>query len=260
MTLLDSYLSLIEAEQDYAVFNAHRTCSGQSDADAIGRTVHRSFSCILDPSRPENAYYNRAVLLPSTEAVTRPQFSDLPSSVRGVEILIAQQTEATSKALIDAGFFPGPSLCYLATEPEKARPLNHCVKRFDSDQTGEFFDLLELGGAEFPEAKRQMKKDFYCSEQFRCHVSYTETGDPTGWATSFLCGDDESAFLANAFTLPEFRRQGFHAALIQARLNELITLGRKRAYTDVVAGSQSHSNTERLGFRIVTNNHIWIRK
>lgn len=137
--------------------------------------------------------------------------------------------------------------------------MKHRVERLWPEQADEFFDLLDLSGADFSETKRRMKRPFYCTEQFRCHVAYAENGEPTGWATSYRCEDGESLFFANAYTLPEFRCQGFHSALLQARLNEVISLGAKRAFTDVEPGSPSQRNAERLGFRIVADSAIWHR-
>lgn len=259
MSRLETYLALIEAELDYAHFNALRTMAGKG-SEGLSRAVREPFSCIFDSTRPDSAYYNRAVLLPSVEAAGETDFASLPDSVKGVEILAPQQTEETATRLTAAGFRPDSSLCYLVAEPEQEGPLEHRVERFGPHQSEEFFDLLGLSGADFSPAKRNLGRSYYCTEQFRCLVSYTENGQPTGWATSYLGSDGESVFFANAYTLPEFRRQGFHSALMQARLNEVIALGRKRAYTDVEPGSQSQQNAERLGFCVATKNVILHRE
>lgn len=112
---LNSCFSLVEAEQDYTIFNALRTTPSPA-AEGICRAVGGSFCCVFDPTRPESPYYNRAVLLPASKTADF-DFSRLPDSVRGIEIFSPQQTEEISQDLSTAGFRPGSSLRYLAAEP-----------------------------------------------------------------------------------------------------------------------------------------------
>ena len=68
------------------------------------------------------------------------------------------------------------------------------------------------------------------------------------------------AFLGNAETLPQNQNKGFHSALIAARMNDIEPLGLGQVFTDVVPGSQSHNNCERLGFNLRAVNQIWERR
>jgi hypothetical protein len=70
-----------------------------------------------------------------------------------------------------------------------------------------------------------------------------------------VCSSD----LGNAYTRPDQRGQGAHAALLAARLNAAALAGASAIYTDVEHGSQSHFNGERAGLRTLSINTIWTR-
>jgi len=250
----DSYRSLVRAEIEYARYNARRT--GQV-TDGIELFVTEGTSCLLDPNRPDIPYFNRAVLSPDLTSVEE-SVKQLPEAIRAVEVLIPQQTAHTAEVLLNAGFIPGDSLCYLVQEPKETRPVKDRVNRLNADEADHFFDLLGLSGVEFSEEKRELKRAFYGNDTFRCYASCSDEGEPTGWATMYV--SEGTAFFANMFTLPQFRRQGIHASLLTARLNDVVDLGLLCAFTDVVPASASHRNCERGGFRILTNNVIWVRK
>jgi GNAT superfamily N-acetyltransferase len=58
-------------------------------------------------------------------------------------------------------------------------------------------------------------------------------------------------------TLPKFRRQGIHAALISERLKLAIELGCTAATGQADAGSTSQCNQQRAGLSIVHTKCIW---
>ena len=172
-------------------------------------------------------------------------------------LLKLQQTEENSACLLNAGFVPAQSLCYLVAVPETTPSTEYTVLELRPDQRDYFFDLLELSGASFPAEKRNASRHFYCTEAFRCLVALDAADRPAGWATMYVGGG--AAFLANAYTLPERRRQGFHSALLAARLNLASQLQLTHAFTDVEPASQSHRHCERCGFRLLSVNAIWKR-
>ena len=133
------------------------------------------------------------------------------------------------------------------------------VERLTPDRGDEFLDLIERSGAKFSEGVRERKRDYYCTDTFRCYVCFTEEGEPAAMATMYVSEENGSGFFANACTFPEFRCRGFHSALLAARLNEVVELGLRCAFTDVEPGTQSHQNCERHGFRLLTTNAIWTR-
>ncbi len=252
--MADKYRLLVQSEIEYAHFNASRT--GQL-IDGIELSTIEDSPCLLDPHRPGIPYFNRAVLSPELESVGET-VEQLPDAVQAVEVLIPQQTGINAMTLLNAGFIPGDSLCYLAQEPKESREVKEYVRLLEPDDADHFFDLLGLSGVEFSDEKRNLKRSFYCNDTFRCYASYEDDGKPTGWATMYV--SEHAAFFANMYTIPEYRRQGVHASLLATRLNDVIDLGLQFAFTDVVPASSSHRNCERCGFRILTNNVIWVRK
>ncbi|BCG61622.1 hypothetical protein [Paenibacillus sp. URB8-2] len=49
-------------------------------------------------------------------------------------------------------------------------------------------------------------------------------------------------------------------ALLNHRLADAVKLGVKTVYTDVMFGSVSHGNMERVGFKTAYLNTFWIKK
>jgi len=247
--------SLLEAELNYAYFNAKRTAANSNDG-SISKARFKGVPYITDSRRPQIEYYNRAVL-PADFTSLEDVVEKLSASVQAIELLIPQQTEDNFSCLLNAGFAPASNLCYLVATPCETPIQNFNVVELRSDQRDYFFDLLELSGASFSPEKRIASSRFYCSEEFRCFVAYDSKNEPAGWATMYL--DDRSAFLGNAFTLPEHRRRGVHTSLVTARLNIASRLHIAQAFTDVEPASQSHSNCLRSGFRLLSVNNIWKR-
>jgi N-acetylglutamate synthase-like GNAT family acetyltransferase len=131
------------------------------------------------------------------------------------------------------------------------------VRELQPDQRDLFFDLLELSGASFPQAKRRTTNQFYCTTEFRCFVAFDSTNQPAGWATMYV--GDGVAFLANAYTLAAYRGKGAHSSLLHARLQLACEMQLTHVFTDVEPASQSHRNCERCGFRLLSVNSIWTR-
>lgn len=245
---------LTGAELAYARCNAARTCV----ADCAGIAV-KAFEIgrgIVDPSRPDNPYYNRVV--PEKGAGRNLDPGSIPDSIKAVELTPPFQTPANESGLSAAGFSRGYDLCYLVSQPLKPVPVAADVRRLGPDQTDVFFDLLELSGVAFPQETRAAKKGSYCNDRFRCFVSFSPEGNPTGWATSYVEGG--SAFLGNAFTIPEYRCRGYHEALLHVRYNDAHELGLRNVFTDVEPDSPSQRNCERAGFQRLSQNTVWIRE
>lgn len=253
--MIPELTSLLEAEIHYAHFNARRTSVNASD-DAISKSSINGVSQVRDSSRPQNEYYNRAVVHPVVTSVA-VVLRHIPASVEAIELLFPQQTEENFACLPDNGFTPATSLCYLAATPNEMRSPECTVVQFQPYPRDVFFDLLEQSGASFPQEKRNATQQFYCTEEFRCLVAFNADDQPAGWATMYIEGG--TAFFANAFTLPEQRGTGVHAALLNTRLTLANHLGLTHAFTDVEPASQSHRNCERSGFRLLSVNSIWKR-
>ncbi|HEY2495305.1 MAG TPA: hypothetical protein VGI33_20660 [Paenibacillus sp.] len=63
-----------------------------------------------------------------------------------------------------------------------------------------------------------------------------------------------------AATLPEFRRQEIHAALLQARMEESIQSGCDLLVSQAGSVSQSHRNMEQVGLKIAYTRAMWTEK
>jgi GNAT superfamily N-acetyltransferase len=243
------------AELAYAKFNADRTATEQDSPATLGTTD--SFVFIRDPNRPTNAYYNRAWC--STErACTKLELSMLPSSTIAVELVPDALSDSSSFVLTQLGFHPSYSLCYLGHSLQQIDETSPMVDRFDASRVDAFLDLLEIEGAAFPPERRNEKRGFYCTDTFQCFGVRDESGRFVGWSTVHIAGD--IAFFGNTFVIPKFRRLGYQRLLLTARLRHARECGALLAFTDVEPQSQSQANCERVGFRMVSTNTIWVRQ
>ena len=80
----------------------------------------------------------------------------------------------------------------------------------------------------------------------------TVRGEPAGGAALSITdvGDLRIAHMSGAAVLPQFRKRGIQSALTSARLRIARDAGVQYAKLDVIAGSVSHRNAERAGFRV----------
>lgn len=247
------------AELEFACFNAHRT--GTSDGACIHRGSTDHFEYVTDTSRPNSAYYNRAVGK-AVCAYSPEALEELPATVRAVELRPAEIDPDATSRLHALGFRPSSSLCYLAIAPPTTPlPVKLPVTKLAPSQTDLFFDALESAGTPFSPERRAAKRLHYCTEQFQAFVALDAAGAVIGLSTMFMgLAGGGTAFLGNSYTRPEARGRGVHSALISARINAAASLGVRHIFTDVEHGSQSHANCERVGFRTASVNFIWQRQ
>jgi hypothetical protein len=76
-------------------------------------------------------------------------------------------------------------------------------------------------------------------------------------ATGGLHLHDGVALFAGATTVPEMRRRGLQAALLEARMNYAFENGCELAMMVTEVGSQSQRNAERTGFRVAYTRTKW---
>ena len=76
-------------------------------------------------------------------------------------------------------------------------------------------------------------------------------------AAGALCIEDGVALFAGAATIPEMRRRGLQAALLQERMRYAFDHGCDLAMMVAEAGSNSQRNAERQGFRIAYTRVKW---
>jgi GNAT superfamily N-acetyltransferase len=88
-------------------------------------------------------------------------------------------------------------------------------------------------------------------------VNFVAELDGRPGATGMLCLHDGVALFAGASTIPEMRRHGLQAALLEARMRYAQEHGYSLAMMVTQAGSQSQRNAERVGFRIAYTRTKW---
>jgi len=91
-------------------------------------------------------------------------------------------------------------------------------------------------------------------EQSPCFLSEFE-GQPG--AAGSLCIHNGVALFAGAATIPQLRRRGLQAALLQERMRYAFDHGCDLAMMVAEAGSESQRNAERKGFRIAYTRMKW---
>jgi ribosomal protein S18 acetylase RimI-like enzyme len=80
-------------------------------------------------------------------------------------------------------------------------------------------------------------------------------GVPAGAA--LLALDDDLGYLANASTLPDFRRRGVQTALIASRIADAEAAGCEVVASQAEFGSASQRNLERSGLRVAYTKAVW---
>ena len=88
-------------------------------------------------------------------------------------------------------------------------------------------------------------------------VNFIAELDGKPGATGMLCLHDGVVLFSGASTIPEMRRCGFQAALLEARMRYAYEHGCPLAMMVTEAGSQSQRNAERKGFRIAYTRTKW---
>jgi GNAT superfamily N-acetyltransferase len=91
-------------------------------------------------------------------------------------------------------------------------------------------------------------------EQSPCFLAEME-GQPG--AAGVLCIHDGVALFGGAATIPEMRRRGLQAALLEARMRYAFDHGCDLAMMGAEVGSNSQRNAERQGFRVAYTRTKW---
>jgi GNAT superfamily N-acetyltransferase len=107
---------------------------------------------------------------------------------------------------------------------------------------------------EFQDSLLQMGAISVAREDHPCFLAELD-GEPG--AAGGLCIHDGVALFAGAATVPELRRRGLQAALLQARIRYAFEHGCDLAMMVAEAGGDSQRNAERKGFRIAYTRIKW---
>jgi GNAT superfamily N-acetyltransferase len=127
--------------------------------------------------------------------------------------------------------------------PEEAQLWNHISARGWTHEHPELLDFLLEAGAISTER-----------EQSVCFLA--EVDDKPG-AAGVLCMHDGVALFGGSATIPELRRQGLQAALLEGRMRYAFDHGCDLAMMVAEAGSESQRNAERKGLRIAYTRTKW---
>lgn len=242
--------ALRAADRSFTRFNARRTLRRQPphlETRRFGEVV----VAFRDPVAAD-PYYNRVVgldgdslglleeLLPWYQQVGRTCRVELHPQAAVPEVLAH---------LADRGFALVDTSCLLAMRatdigPPSARVPVRRAQRQDLDAV---FDLWELDGEPISAELRQARADAQLAPEFPIHLALLE-GRPAAMATTYR--SHGFAWLSNAITAPDHRRQGCHIALLEHRLWDCRRSGCRWAITDTTFGSVSHRNAERAGMRV----------
>jgi ribosomal protein S18 acetylase RimI-like enzyme len=120
-----------------------------------------------------------------------------------------------------------------------------------------FADLL-LRGHGVPEGARTRDRASVARwaeiDGWRLYIGRID-GEPAGAA--LLSIDDDLGYLANASTLPEYRRRGVQSALIAARVADARDAGCDAVSSQAEFGSPSQRNLERAGLQVAYTKAVW---
>ena len=132
------------------------------------------------------------------------------------------------------------------------------VRVADRKETALWADLSARGWASENPQMVDFLKQFGALAFAREHsVNFIAELDGQPGATGSLCLHDGVALFAGASTIPEMRRRGLQAALLEARKRYAFEHGYQLAMMVTESGSQSQRNAERKGFRIAYTRIKW---
>jgi GNAT superfamily N-acetyltransferase len=234
-------LELVEAEAIAAAFGP--------DAVRLGGAV-----CALR-SDLEEASINRVIGLGVTEPATAAvldRIAEVFGSVRhSIALAPSAQPAALPEMLRERGYDAGYAWVKFhrpAAIPFTA-PTGLQVERIGVDRAGDYVSVLAAGFG-IPADVAGMMAHLPGSPGWGCYLAYAGH-EPVAAGAVFVRGDH--AWLGQATTLPEHRRQGGQSALMAARIAEARTAGAAVVVTETgetVEGRPEHSyrNILRAGF------------
>jgi GNAT superfamily N-acetyltransferase len=118
--------------------------------------------------------------------------------------------------------------------------------------------VLAKGFAEFGPLPENLFAAFAAVPDGLCFLARVN-GQPAGRAAGAIMREANIAALFGTATLPEFRRRGVQAALINRRLGEATNAGCEYAVVSTMPGSGSQRNMERRGFRVAYTKLVMVR-
>ncbi|MBB3126960.1 GNAT superfamily N-acetyltransferase [Paenibacillus rhizosphaerae] len=248
-----------EIELELTRFNAGRALSSQDKR--LEELRIGGARLLIEVTGPDSLYYNRVkgfgiadlelldqIVREYEQRNARPCFDMAPSRL----------DEQVALALHRKGFLPIEQLAFLEAEPMEVAAVHPDIT-IEPVHEGNADVLLEavselMGGV--PAEVLARKKPYFTLPVFKNYLAFAD-GHLAGIGSLFI--HEGRGYLANDYTLPEFRGRGCQTALIRHRLAEAKRTGLSMVYTDVEFGSPSHNNMLVQGFRHVYTNSFWIR-
>ncbi len=216
---------------------------------------------IIDKKSPKSGYYNRVkgfgerdinnlekILALYRHENIEPFFEMTPNNI----------TEDVSRALNKEGYVPIEQLVYMESKAfeftQRESPIE--IVKVSEETAEEFVHIIELsnGGMDISKEVIDNKKHYFYEPYFHNYIAYDE-GEVAGIGSMFV--HHNVGYIANDYTFEEARGRGCQKMLLAHRMNEAITLGLERLYTDVEFGSISHNNMKKLGFEDIYTSSFW---
>jgi ribosomal protein S18 acetylase RimI-like enzyme len=212
----------------------------------------------VDPSRPELDFVNRVYGLWPEDA---GRVDDIAAfyrerGVRGwFELAPSERFEHLAAALAEAGAAQTGFHSVLYGRPLPGERAEIAVERAQDPKL--FADVL-LRGHGVPDVARA--RDLSSVDRWNeiegWHLYLARVdGEPAGAA--LLVVEEGLAYLANASTLPQFRRRGVQTALIAARIADARAAGCEEVCSGTTFGSTSQRNLERAGLAVAYTKAVW---
>jgi ribosomal protein S18 acetylase RimI-like enzyme len=216
-------------------------------------------SAVASPERGEVDFMNRVIGLWPEDA---DQVDGIAAWYRGLgvrgwfELAPAEGFDRLAGALARAGAAQIGFHARLCGAVPGSTSIPNGVRVEESPDPAVFADVL-LRGHDVPEeARRTDGRAFEHGrvQGWRLYVAYV---DDTPAGAAVLTLDDGIGYLANASTLPAFRRRGVQNALIAHRLADAAAHGCELIASGTDFGSQSQRNLERAGLQITYTKAVW---
>ncbi len=151
------------------------------------------------------------------------------------------------------------SVLYRSIEDSTIREENNIRVRVTGPQEAELWSQVNARGwsHEHPELADFLLQSGAFASAREHSVSFVGELDGEPGAAGTLCIHDGVALFGGAATIPEFRRRGLQAALLDGRMRYAFEHGCDLAMMVAEIGSNSQRNAERKGFRIAYTRLKW---
>lgn len=177
-----------------------------------------------------------------------------------VSVTATRGSEALLAALVEHGFVPTAHSAVLASSAwcaDAATVDGVEVRAVAKAQLTTFLEVLGRGfGTPESVLAATIDNQSFWGEvpQWRLLLACVH-GEPAGAAVVAI--DEGVAYLAAGSTLPAYRGQGVHGALIAARLRIAADEGCELVTGQAAFGSSSHRNQQRAGLRLIDVRQTW---